>query len=123
MTWRRISVVLTSACNLRCRYCCLERGSARVLDWDALRGSREVLLPLCQERIDVTFTGGEPLLAAPTLRRAVSYIEQRIDCSRIQWRVLTNGLLLDRDTLSFLDAHGFIVNLSFDGVPAAHAQR
>jgi sulfatase maturation enzyme AslB (radical SAM superfamily) len=74
--------------------------------------------------LDVSFTGGEPLLEVPILRRAVTHIEH---CRRggppVRFNLLTNGLLLDRRTLKYLDAHDFSLHLSFDGVPRAQADR
>jgi sulfatase maturation enzyme AslB (radical SAM superfamily) len=88
-----------------------------------LQASLDATLRSAIDNLEVTFTGGEPLLAFATLRRAVSYVEERIEPSRVQWRVLTNGLLLNDDILAFLDAHRFLVNLSCDGIPAAQILR
>jgi sulfatase maturation enzyme AslB (radical SAM superfamily) len=115
--------VLTQQCNLRCRYCRLPTGRRHHVSWDVLRASIDALLPTAAESIEVTFTGGEPLLAFATLRRAVAHIEKSVGRNRVRWRVLTNGLLLDDEALSFLDGHDFLVNLSFDGTPAAQAHR
>lgn len=121
--WRVLGVVLTDACNLRCGYCRVSQGSRKQVAWRALRASLDALLQSAGGKIEVTFTGGEPLLAFATLRRTVSFVEQRIGAGRVRWRLLTNGLLLDDASLSFLGAHRFIINLSFDGVPAAQALR
>lgn len=123
MGCRLVGIVLTDACNLRCKYCRLAQKGRRRVRWPALRSSLDALLRTAAGKIEVTFTGGEPLLAFATLRRAVLHVEQKIGARRVQWRVLTNGLLLDDEVLPFLDAHRFLVNLSFDGVPAAQVLR
>ncbi len=121
--WHLLGIVLTDACNLHCAYCRVARGGRRCLPWPALQESLDALLPSAGNDVDVTFTGGEPLLAFAILRQAVAYVEQRIAPRRVGWHLLTNGLLLDAATLAFLDARGFLLNLSFDGVPDAQALR
>jgi uncharacterized protein len=118
-----LGVVLTNACNLTCEYCCVSKSAGRHLSWPALRASLEVLLANAGENPQVTFTGGEPLVRFATLSRAVLHVERTLGAGRVRWRIITNGLLLDARVLSFLDAHGFFVNLSFDGVPGAQALR
>jgi uncharacterized protein len=119
-----VHLVLTSACNLRCGYCYQDRRSRREMDWSTLRRTLDWILSLEEARRRVVFSGGEPTLVLPLIRRAVLYVEERSTPQRsVQWSVQTNGTLLDEDALDFLAAHDIEVHLSFDGVPAAQDAR
>ena len=64
------------------------------------------------------------MLALDSIERVVRYIERRrpVDVD-VRYSLATNGTLLTPGTIAFLDRHGFDIELSFDGVPAAQAVR
>jgi sulfatase maturation enzyme AslB (radical SAM superfamily) len=120
-----IGLVLTADCNFRCRYCYQDRKAAGTMLWSVLRAGLDILLAA---RVDgqraVSFLGGEPLLAYALIRRAIFYLARRQPSKlRLEPWLTTNGTLLDEHRLDFLLAHGFRINLSFDGVPAAQRYR
>lgn len=118
MPVRSAHVILTSRCNLRCSYCCLKQSRSE----SAQR--RLACLADLPGDCAITFTGGEPLLAVDELKKFVNEFEMQHGNGGIgRWRIATNGLLLDHDTLEFLVTHRFTVNLSFDGIPAAQSLR
>lgn len=123
MSIELLGIVLTRACNLRCEYCNVARASRTFVKWNSVRDSLDGLLCSPSRETRITFTGGEPLLAFATIKRAVSYVESRIGEQRVRWRVLTNGLLLDADAIRFFDDHRFYVNVSSDGVRSAQRLR
>jgi uncharacterized protein len=118
------TVVLTTRCNLHCRYCCVRLRDRPTVDWALLRRSLDRVLELAPGDLEVSFTGGEPLVALPTLKRAVAHIERRRPAGPpVRFKLLSNGLPLDHRTLKYLDTHDFAVQLSFDGVAPAQAAR
>jgi uncharacterized protein len=70
-------------------------------------------------RCVVTFFGGEPLLEGPLLREVVRYSLETYD-RKVDFRINTNGTLLDNDWLSFFKEHGLYFALSLDGNRAQH---
>jgi sulfatase maturation enzyme AslB (radical SAM superfamily) len=119
-----LSLLLTTACNLRCRYCYQNRLRHRVMTWGTLRSAMDWALSVRRPGLEIAFTGGEPLLVFPLVRRAVTYVAKRSGRGRSpRYLLLTNGLLLNEGTIDFLAAHRFDVQLSFDGVPAAQDVR
>ena len=119
-----VTVVLTTQCNLRCRYCCVKDRGRPPSSWPALRRSLDRLLNLSSTDLDVSFTGGEPLLAPQLLECAVAHIERRRRGGPpARFTLLSNGLLLDRRTVKYLEAHDFSLHLSFDGVARVQADR
>ena len=121
---RRLAVALTDACNLRCAYCFQRLKGSRRLAWDSLRRALDLLLASRTGAVRLSFTGGEPLLAFPMVVRAAGYAEARRPPSlRVEYDIVTNGLLLGEEQIAFLVEHDFRVDLSFDGVPAAQDLR
>lgn len=121
---RYLYLVLTAQCNLRCAYCYENAKRDLRMPWDVLKAGMDlasVERTLCT---DVFFSGGEPLLEFGLIRRAVRYA-RKIDPQKTHFRytLLTNGLLLSREISDFLEEHGFRVQISFDGVPAAQDYR
>jgi sulfatase maturation enzyme AslB (radical SAM superfamily) len=121
---RRVDVVLTAGCNLRCGYCYQNDKQAKSMDWATLRASADLLLASAQPEVHMLFIGGEPLLEFPLIRRAVEYIDvARPRGLAVRYHMVTNGTLLREEQLAFLVGHGFEVQLSFDGVPSAQDLR
>jgi uncharacterized protein len=121
---RSATVVLTGQCNLRCEYCYTRGRRRRTAAWPVLRRSLDAVLARSDGPVEIGFTGGEPLLALPLLKRVVAHVERgRERGAGLQWTLLTNGLLLSDATLDYLEAHQFRVDLSFDGIAPALAAR
>ncbi len=119
-----LSVLLTSGCNLNCRYCYRKSGTTHSLSWGDLRRSLDWAHSTPGGELEVVFSGGEPLLEFDLLRRAVSHMQDNHLAGRpVVFRVLTNGILLDPERLEFLVRNSVFVNLSFDGVGEAQIER
>lgn len=110
-------------CNLRCNYCFASTGdfgqgrkimppeiAAKAIDFVIRRsGSRH--------NIEVDFFGGEPLMAWDTVVKTVSYarsLEQKFN-KKFRFTITTNGLLLDEEKISYINANMDNVVLSLDG--------
>jgi uncharacterized protein len=125
---KMIVLVLTHACNLRCRYCFhgpqagrAEKRSAH----DAMpRETAERALDLVPPGTDfsVGFFGGEPLLCKDRLREIVADATARARhrAAGVRFSLTTNGVLLDDETARFLDENAFSLIVSLDGPPHIH---
>ena len=121
---RLVTLALTGECNLRCRYCYQNAKSRAHMPWTVLKAAAGRLLESPSSERELVFAGGEPLLAFDLVRRAVRHIDQRCQAGGVVKYILaTNGTLLRPDTIAFLDAHCFQIELSFDGVPPAQSVR
>jgi len=119
---------VTNKCNLSCTYC-YEYGEDRISPAAAARAPRmspevarqsiDMLFERSSGRgdVSVTFFGGETLLNFDTIREAVLYAEQRaFELHRhVSFALTTNATLLTDDTIAFLAAHDFGINVSIDG--------
>ena len=141
---RTLVLMLTTSCNLACRYCYEDReegcvppddgqgwlgtaagsGAAREMSPESLRGSIGFLLDQCGEnrKVSVTFFGGEPLLRFPLIRTAVGEARRmaREKGKEISFSITTNGTLLTREIAGFLKENGVSVCLSIDGPREIH---
>jgi len=121
---RTLELILTAECNLRCSYCYQNAKKNRRTDWDVVRAALDRLLASTSNNVTIVFIGGEPLLEFPIVERATGYVaaSKRADMN-VRYEIYTNGLLLGDREIQFLIDHGFHLQLSFDGVPAAQTLR
>jgi uncharacterized protein len=120
---RKLELVLTEDCNLRCDYCWIPKRASymspevavRTLDF-VFAESRDAL------NIEITLFGGEPLLAWDTFTVAVEHAEKLAAATgkRVHWAVTTNGTLLNPENVRFAAQHGLAYLLSIDGNREAH---
>lgn len=117
-----VSLVLTHDCNLGCTYCYAgEKFRQRMSDEVAER-ALDLAFADDRPRVQVSFFGGEPLLEWPRLQRLADAAAARARQSgkELVLSLTTNGTLLDEERVDFLNARGFFIGLSIDGVAAAH---
>lgn len=109
--------LLTSGCNLRCKYCFVETRMNNPKTSMMTEETAESALKLLQLNIPkdatVVFYGGEPFLNFPVMQ----YVVRR--CKEMELEahfvVVTNGLLITPDIAKFLAENKFEVGISLDG--------
>jgi len=102
-------VHLTTRCNLNCPHCYVAKGSNAVseLPFSTVLGLIDALSE--NGGTSITLSGGEPLLY-PRIQEVIDYARQRLSV-----RLLTNGVLLDREWAQFLADGDVSVQISVDG--------
>jgi uncharacterized protein len=105
-------VWVTTACQLRCRYCYMQAGDGPRRDLDP--GLFELALATLPvgRRTEIQISGGEPWLV-PDIVTAVVERARRAGISRIG--IQTNGIAVDDRFVTFVRAHGIGVGVSLDG--------
>lgn len=115
-----LTLILTTHCNMNCRYCYQSVREARSMEWPVARAAADLALSAPGNGTELTFYGGEPLLEFDLMRRLVEYVESaRRRDERVKYWVVTNGTLITDEVSDFLAAHEFKLLLSFDGVREA----
>lgn len=120
-----IILAVTKECNLACRYCCygsLYVQNTTAAEWKADMDVREYLEVLLKLRIkngnradfQISFYGGEPLLAFSKIQQCVTLADQLMPDVHITYVITTNGILLDK-YMSYLVEHHFHILISLDG--------
>lgn len=110
-------------CNLRCKYCFASTGDfgtgRKIMGFDTARRAIDFVVQRSGPRrnIEIDFFGGEPLMAMDTVKKTVEYarsLEQQAG-KKFRFTITTNGLLLDDETIAFLNREMSNVVLSLDG--------
>jgi Arylsulfatase regulator (Fe-S oxidoreductase) len=122
--------LLTSECNLRCKYCFVEDDNRNLkfetMTLETAKKSIDVFAKLTQEAepITITFYGGEPLLNKEVLYATMKYIRilemNKVFSSPVQMTLITNGLLIDDETIKVLKETDCNVSVSIDGPQIYH---
>lgn len=136
---KQLTLELTDACNLNCKYCgygemyathdkrnnkFMTFGTAKtIIDYLYNLWSNKRPASKCRV-ITIGFYGGEPLLNFDLIREIVNYIESLPPIFDIvfKYNMTTNGILLER-YMNYLVEHKFTLLISLDGNEYAHSYR
>lgn len=124
---RRLTLVMTHQCNFDCRYCPQTHEDVYMSEETAKKAldilQKEILAESASNQdadknVQVSFYGGEPLLARDKIERLVAYANEKIGevpGAKIRYEITTNGLLLDQAFLDFAGENRILLALSHDG--------
>lgn len=121
----RLVLKLTNKCNFDCSYCYLKMDgnrerlidSSEYISFDTCRRALDFMMRnFPDEPIRVSYYGGEPLLAWKTLRDIIDYGNSFDEKKRIFHSMTTNGSLLGKHEIDYLEQNSVHVNLSIDDV-------
>ncbi len=126
---KQITFELTEKCNLKCTYCAYlelyadyDPRDGKELDIDYAKNLIEYIFDLKkrnnllnkQEKIILTFYGGEPLLKIDLIKKIIEYIENNIGSKYFSYGMTTNATLLNK-YVDYLDEKKFKLLISLDG--------
>jgi uncharacterized protein len=115
---RLLVLMVTTDCNLRCRYCYANGGDERAhMDWAVAKRAVD-LMRESSSSFTVQFSGGEPLLNFDIIQQVLFYIEDLGVDARSQLQ--TNATLVSSDMANRLKDLGIGVGISLDGPPAVN---
>ena len=107
---------LTDRCNLTCTYCRHER-RPHTMPLEVIKAAVSLSMKSGGRGTGLCFYGGEPLLCRELIYDAVAYCEglRQSTGHPFQYRLNTNGLLLDEEFVAFAAEHRIRIGLSHDG--------
>lgn len=128
-----ITLEVTSACNLRCKYCIF----SGEYQYTRTHGKQHMTFDIAKPAIDfhrslrvdadslaVGFYGGEPLLNFDLIRRCCEYVRACEEDDKlmrpIRFGITTNGTLLSEERVAFFIEQGFSMTISLDGPQEIH---
>ncbi len=115
-------LVVTHECNLRCRYCFVQK-EPESMTLETAKAAARFLIENARRAgtvPEINFFGGEPLLKFDGIMRPLTeWVHDELG-ERMRFSVTTNGTLLTPERTGFMKKHGFSLLLSMDG--SARAQ-
>lgn len=109
-----IYLMLGSSCNFKCNYCIQSNcfNISNDVSPDVIEYLNNILdkRPLTFKKIDLRFWGGEPLLYLNIIKYIVNYFGDRF-----KYSMVSNGSLLNKDIVKFLNDNNIFFALSHDG--------
>ncbi len=115
-------------CNLNCSYCFAAQGKYNgedaLMSFEVGKRALDFLMENSGTRrnLEVDFFGGEPLLNMDVVKKLVKYARdvEQAKGKNFRFTLTTNGVLLNEDTMDFLNEHMHNVVLSLDGRKEIH---
>jgi len=115
------TLFLTQQCNLACDYCYIQKKGATL----SLETAERIIEFIFHhtpddEKIDLGFFGGEPLLEFGLLQKVVEKTVQHPLYSedRVAFRAVSNGTIFSEEIAGFFDRYSIGLGISCDGSPA-----
>jgi uncharacterized protein len=119
----KYTLLVTQRCNLACDYCYVAKHPSRM----PLEVARRVIgfafrRTPPDEKIEIGFFGGEPLLELDRVREITALIEAHPSFARerVPLTVISNGTVYTDAVADFLARHEVAFGISCDGPPAVH---
>lgn len=117
-------LMLTHACNLRCRYCYTGEKFIRIMTESIGRKAIDRAIASMNPggTLELGFFGGEPLLEAELLAVLVAYAREQIAARRMELHLsmTTNGTLSEGPAWSVMNWPDLSLAVSCDGLPQVH---
>jgi uncharacterized protein len=114
-----LTFIVTDDCNYNCSYC-RQKKEKKTITREIIRAAVDFFYPYLKssDKIRIGFYGGEPLLAFDKIKYAVLLLlgKNKKENKNLGFTMTTNGSLLTGEMPEFFNAHGFAVQLSFDGL-------
>lgn len=116
---------LTDRCNLRCKYCYLPHKQEDMtvgVGKASLKSAFNSAVIHGYPSVKIKFSGGEPLLAFPTLQKLHDYAQKIAQQQGIRLRetILSNGTLLTKELARSISQMNIGLMISMDGLDEIH---
>lgn len=117
-----LTVLPNNICNFTCSYCYAAAGrNGSQLKEGQLRTAIDYFIESKPDSFGRGLTvsymgGGEPMLSWPLVKEGIVYAEEQAAKRgvRLRHRIITNGSVVDDDSVSFMREHGVEVSVSFE---------
>lgn len=114
----RAKIAIASDCNLRCRYCFVDKGRQEEMPLGVARNILDQIISSPGKEKSIGIYGGEPLLKFPLLRAIIEdarALESRFH-KTVRLSIATNALFLNKENLVFFRDHGIRIAASCEGI-------
>jgi len=122
-----LTIAPTSSCNFKCFYC-YEAGIVhKTMSKKTIENLTNFIEEKCkttQNKLNITWYGGEPLLAVKQISKILENLKKK-EITILNHSIITNGLFLNNENIAFLKANNInTIQVTLDGVnPETHNER
>lgn len=112
---------ISNDCNARCTYCFAHQGdygkSRGIMDSKVAKRAIDFYMKKVPDYATayIIFFGGEPLLATKQIIETCEYVKSNYANRDYHFHIVTNGTLLDINTIDYLKDNNFGIGISIDG--------
>jgi sulfatase maturation enzyme AslB (radical SAM superfamily) len=122
---KRLVLLVTYACQLDCRYCCVLRSlrGRRDMSIEHMKKSGDFLLTSRHPNLQVHFFGAEPLLLPfENYQAFLPYVRRRAkeEGKNLSMMVTSNAALVRPEWVDLFKEHDVQIEISLDGAPESH---
>ncbi len=119
------TLYLSDNCNMKCKYCYEgERVISGNMQLETLKLALKFIFDnnILDDRINMFYLGGEPLLNKELLYESINIIKSKYAKyeSLINYFITTNGVFVTDQDIKFFEENNFDVSLSIDGTSDTH---
>jgi uncharacterized protein len=116
---------LTNQCNLRCKYCFLNKSSEHMCEHLAIKSVKRIIESAVERnysRVRLKYAGGEPTLKPDLIMRTHQFAEKLAQAHglKLEGKILTNGVSLSEKLVDFTLNHDIGWAISMDGLNSGH---
>lgn len=121
-----VCLIISRNCNFNCEYCYggygLSGREKANMNISTALSTVDFLFSQNSPAIEFDLFGGEPLLNWDVCKKTIEYIKEKSLNSgkKVKIALTTNGYLLDKEKLDFLNKHNINLVLSLDGGSSCH---
>ena len=101
-------------CQIDCEYCDFPKDKNKTMDFKIYLRVFELLKKTKYKNILIAFHGGEPLIHYKNIYKFIQLCKSIIN-KKIDFSIVTNGILLDKNKIVFLNKQNLNLRLSLDG--------
>lgn len=117
------TIYLTTRCNYRCSYCYEDYGHETDMSQNQIINVVDYIFKYDKnQKINIGFMGGEPLLKKDIIFLVVDYIKKKYPDRNIKYYMTSNASLITRDFVDFMKNNNFELRISLDGSRSTNNQ-
>lgn len=118
-----LCLVVTERCNLNCSYCQSNKTFSNNMSLNCAKSYINRYIELStQEKLSITFLGGEPFIEFDLIRNILSYTSEAYPDKKIHFTIVTNGTLVHGEKQKWIKENEsrLQIILSLDGLEEDH---
>lgn len=125
-------LVITTECNFSCDYCIAKTAFSNIESMSFSTDKRAIDTYIeyiklykfdLNEKIAITFTGGEPLLEFNLIRHVCTYTTKKYNYLNFKFRLITNASLIDDNIAKYFSDNDFEIVVSLDDDTSGNVSR